>query len=349
MKTDVLVHLSALSNVNGKHSIREGSTVYVRVIKSAGNNSYIASFAGGRFFLKSEIPLAAGSGFLARIKVENGRTILQKLPGGVSAEKSVQKITLENQTQFLENLGLPPDNISFSMLQQIKMLGSRFLPSTFQKARKIAEKINGREKAASDAALVLEEKGISSDEKKVAAILEENRGNADEILSGGNENFPVPKNSFKAFFEEILNSSEKMKNQPGILTLFNHLGFDFGGKGGCLASYGNWIKLPFDFYSGEKSGSGCFCGFLKNSSQKLEKAVLIFNFQDEKFAFEFGLSEKKLLYLNAGCSDSAKNEKLIKILMSCFENSKIGAIDSVPDFSEFSAGNIEISKVNLNV
>lgn len=342
------MHLSALSNVNGNHSVREGSSVYVRIIKSAGNNSYIASFSGGRFLLKSEIPLAAGNAFLAKIRLENGKIILQKLSESASSKNSVQKITLENQSQFLENLGLPPENISFSMLQQVKMLGTRFLPDVFQKSRKIAEKISGREKTAADAALIMEEKGIPSDEERVSEILEEKRGNADEIFSRNEEKIPGSKNPFKSFFEKILCSSEKMKNLPGILTLFNHLGFDFCGKSGRQA-FGSWIKIPFDFSSDEKNGSGCFCGFLKNSSRQLEKAVLVFSFQNEKFAFEFGLEGNGLTYLNAGCSDSAKNEKLIKILSSSFENSRIGKIDSVREFSEFSAGNVEIAKVNLNV
>ncbi|UKI53082.1 MAG: hypothetical protein L6V86_08305 [Treponema sp.] len=101
MKTNVVMHLTALSGVNGNNSLREGGSVYVRIIKSAGNNSYIASFSGGRFLLKSEIPLSEGAGFPAKIKIENGKILLQKIHAD-SHKDSVQKITAENKNPFLE-------------------------------------------------------------------------------------------------------------------------------------------------------------------------------------------------------------------------------------------------------
>ena len=227
MKTDVVMHLTALSGVNGNNSLREGGSVYVRIIKSAGNNSYIASFSGGRFLLKSEIPLSEGAGFPAKIKIENGKILLQKIHAD-SHKDSVQKITAENKNPFLEKLGLPPDSLSYSMLQQMKMLGSRFSLESFQKFRKIAEKIKNKEKSAGDAAFILEEKGIPADEKKVLSVLggsEKERDSAEEIFQDKN-NFSRPaENSFSEFFSAIFNSSANLKNQPGILTLFNHLGF----------------------------------------------------------------------------------------------------------------------------
>ena len=240
MKTNVVMHLTALSGVNGNNSLREGGSVYVRIIKSAGNNSYIASFSGGRFLLKSEIPLSEGAGFPAKIKIENGKILLQKIHAD-SHKDSVQKITAENKNPFLEKLGLPPDSLSYSMLQQMKMLGSRFSLESFQKFRKIAEKIKNKEKSAGDAAFIMEEKGIPADEKKVLSVLggsEKERDSADEIFQDKN-NFSRPaENSFSEFFSAIFNSSANLKNQPGILTLFNHLGFSFGSDsgGGCSDS-----------------------------------------------------------------------------------------------------------------
>ena len=355
MKTDVVVHLTALSNVNGKNSLREGSSVYVRIIKNNGNNSYLASFAGGRFLLKSGIPLSEGSGFLAKLKIENGRIILQKLQQNTESKNSIYKITQENQGQFLEKMGLVPDNLSFSMLQQMKMLGARFSMDTFQKIRKIAEKLKGKEKTASDAAFILEEKGIPSDEKKVSHILgnaEESDDDAGEIFSGKRVINLQPENSFRVFFEKILNLPENGKNQPGILTLFNHLGFNFAAEPNFSHSengFGSWIKIPFEFNIEEKCGNGSFCGFLGNSSKKLEKAVVCFDIADKKYIFEFGLNGNNLLYLNAGASASAENKMLLEILKSRFEKTKVGCIDSVGDFSEFSADNIEIRSVSLSV
>lgn len=352
MKTDVVVHLAALSNVNGKNSLREGSSVYVRIIKSNGNNSYLAAFSGGRFLLKSEIPLSEGSGFLAKLKLENGKIILQKLQQNPENKNSVQRVTSENQAQFLEKMGLVPDNISFSILQQIKMLGARFSLETFQKSRKIADKIKNKEKTktAADVAFILEEKGISSDEKKVTEIL--GNDNISEEISEKNT-FPLKTaNPFRVFFENILNSSENLKNQPGVLTLFNHIGFSFDSGEFLIQAekgFGSWIKVPFEFNFEEKDGNGSFCGFFKNSSKKLEKAVVCFYLENDNYVFEFGLNESQLLYLNAGCSDSARTKILVEILKPHFEKTKIGIIESVRDFSEFSADDIEINSVSLSV
>lgn len=355
MKTDVVVHLTALSNVNGKISLREGSSVYVRIIKNNGNNSYLASFSGGRFLLKSGIPLSEGTGFLARLKIENGKIILQKLQQVPENKNSIHKITQENQSQFLEKMGLIPDSLSFSMLQQMKMLGARFSLDTFQKIRKIAEKLKGREKTASDVAFILEEKGIPADDKKVSRIL----GNDAEPDNGAEEIFPekygIPphaKNPFRDFFEKILNLPENEKNQPGILTLFNQTGFCFGTDPNYSHSengFGSWIRIPFEFNVEEKGGNGSFCGFLGNGSKKLEKAVVYFNVRDKKYVFEFALNGNDLLYLNAGVLDSAANKILLEILKSRFEKTKLGPISSVGDFSEFSADNIEVKSVNLSV
>lgn len=370
MKTNVVMHLTALSGVNGNNSLREGGSVYVRIIKSAGNNSYIASFSGGRFLLKSEIPLSEGAGFPAKIKIENGKILLQKIHSD-SHKDSVQKITAENKNPFLEKLGLPPDSLSYSMLQQMKMLGSRFSLESFQKFRKIAEKIKNKEKSAGDAAFILEEKGIPADEKKVLSVLggsEKERDSAEEIFQDKN-NFSRPaENSFSEFFSAIFNSSANLKNQPGILTLFNHLGFSFASDSGggyiskCKTAglpdssladsesgFGSWIKIPFEFSAEEKAGKGSFCGFLRNRSKKLEKAVISFCLEEKDYVFEVGIREGDISYLNAGCSDSLRNKMLNEILKSFFGKIKIGTIKPLEDFSEFSADEIEFSTVSLNV
>ncbi len=351
MKTDVVVHLTALSGVNGKNSLREGSSVYVRIIKSNGNNSYLASFAGGKFFIKSEIPLSAGSGFLAKIKLENGKVVLQKLADNLESKDSIQKITAENQNSFLEKMGLVPDNISFGLLQQMKMLGSRFSLAAFQKSRKIAEKIKGREKSASDAAFILENKGVLPDEKRILGILGDDNDSG-EFFSEKNVLPPKSENPFRDFFKNILEFPENINNKPGILTLFNHIGFCFGsGESSIRAEkgFGSWIKIPFEFNLEKKCGKGSLCGFLGNMSKKMEKAVLCFYLENEKYVFEFGLKENQLLYLNVGCSDSVKTKNLAEILSSSFKKIKIMEIGLVQDFSEFSANNIEISAVSFSV
>lgn len=347
MNTNAVFHATALSNVNENGLLREGSSVYVRILKNNGNNSYLASFAGGKILLKSEIPLREGTNFFAKIKFSDGKIVLQRISSGENAKNSAEKLGLESQKQFLENLGLPPDNISFATFLQMKQLGVRYDQKVFQKARKIAEKVKNKQKSASDAAFIMEEKGISSDEKKVLAILE-NGNDSDEISYNQNnksESKETDENLIKNFFENIFNFAENLNNKPGILTLFNHFGFEQ--KNGGMN--GNWIKIPFEFSAKNNVGNGSFCAFIKNSSKILEKSVLNFYLNDEQYIFEFGLNGKNISYLNFGCSNFSKNAEIFENLKNQFGKIKIEQINFEDGFSEFLADNSGISIARLEV
>lgn len=349
MNTNAVFHATALSNVNVNGLLREGSSVYVRILKNNGNNSYLASFAGQKILLKSEISLREGTEFFAKIKFSNGKIVLQKIASGENAKNSAEKLGTESQKQFLENLGLKPDNISIATFLQMKQLGVRYDQKIFEKVRKIAEKIKNKQKSASDAAFIMEEKGISADEKKVLAILD-NGNEADEFSYNQNNQSKSSETNFqsiKNFFENIFKFAENLKNQPGILTLFNHFGFEQK----TVGANGNWIKIPFEFSAENNCGNGSFCAFIKNSSKMLEKSVLNFYVNGEQYIFEFGLNGKNLSYLNFGCSNFSKNAEILKNLQNQFGNEKIkiGQIYFDDGFSEFLADNSGISIARLEV
>ena len=77
MKTSVVVHSAALTPGNNAKALREGSSVYVRVLKNNGNGSYKVSFAGGSFDIRSSVPLEVGSSFKAGISLAGSRVILK--------------------------------------------------------------------------------------------------------------------------------------------------------------------------------------------------------------------------------------------------------------------------------
>ena len=72
----VVIHSAALSNVSNSQTIREGSSVYVKVLNQVGQNSYTASFAGARFIVKSNNPLQINSSFVATVKLQSGQVLL---------------------------------------------------------------------------------------------------------------------------------------------------------------------------------------------------------------------------------------------------------------------------------
>ena len=76
MKTNVIVQTAALVNGNANRSLSEGSSVYVRVIKNNGNNSFTVAFAGGRYNIKSELPLNPETDFLTTVKFYAVKIIL---------------------------------------------------------------------------------------------------------------------------------------------------------------------------------------------------------------------------------------------------------------------------------
>lgn len=312
MKTNVVVQTTALSKVTGNGALREGSSVYVRVIKNNGNNSYIVAFSGGRFSIKSEVALKEGAGFLAKIKISDGKILLQKLENQKPVNNTIQKLSSEGQKVFLQNLGLVPDNISLSLFQQMKELGLKFNQTMFAKARKVGLAFKGKEKQAAEIAFLLESKGLQSDEEAVEKILDdEGWGDIDHSRT---IELVQEENNFKSFFQKLLAGAEGQSNPAGILALFNHLGFSFESP----KSYGNWIKVPFEFENPDAIGKGVFCGFIRNDTRKIDKASVEFKVGDRRYFFGLHFGSEGINSLQAGCSDEKGLGPLLEGLQSSF-------------------------------
>lgn len=337
MNTNLVVHAAALSKISGNAQLREGSSVFVRVLKNNGNNSYIVAFSGGRFSIKSEVALKEGSGFAAKIKISDGKIFLQKTDNKAFVSEPLQKLTAEGQKTFLENLGLIPDNISLSLFRQMKELGQKFNLSIFNKARRTGLSFRGKEKQASEIAYILESKGISSDEDYVEALLDENSENNEEIDSSALYNSSGSDGSFEDFFVNLLKGSKQVKNPSGLLTLFNHMGFNF--KAG--ENLGNWVKIPFEFENSHLKGNGTFCAFIKNSLKKTDRATIEFNLGDKKYFFGVCTGQGKISSLQAGCTDEDKKRPLLESLRSTFPEIDVEYIQP-ENFSNFMPQNDEI-------
>lgn len=316
MKTNQVVQTTALSKVNGNSSLREGSSVFVRVLKNNGKNSYIVAFSGGRFAIKSEVALKEGAGFFAKIKLADGKIVLQKINPSASEKTGLQKLDQAQQKSFFQNLGLIPDNISYTLFQQMKQLGVRLEQRLFNKARSVSKDFKGSEIEAAETAFILEEKGISAGKDSVKAVMG-GKGDFIFLVEPGNTEEPdCNSNPFEEFFKRILCSETELKNSAGVLTVFNHLGFSFEKP----ETSGSWIKIPFVFSTEDHEGSGSFCAFLSNFSKNMESANIDFNIDEVKYYFSFSLKDGKLSYLRTGCSDSSKIDSVVGLLEKRFEN-----------------------------
>ncbi len=179
----VYVQTASLSGSPNRHEIREGDVVSVRILSQTGQNSYIASFAGGRFSVTSERAFAPGTVFSASVSLKDGTLVLSPLIADApfSNEHLVTTFstalnpdgTLSDAelVRYFTSLNLPPDYITLSLFAAMQSLGMKFDEKIFNDARRIALSFPRREKEAAQAALVLEEKGIPMGKDAVAAIV----------------------------------------------------------------------------------------------------------------------------------------------------------------------------------
>lgn len=166
---NVAIHSqTALSGI--QRSVREGDFLFVRILQNQGGGKYLASFAGGRFFVKSEALFKAGETFRAQVKIVNGKFFLLPQNGGgkISGASaiSVQNFNFQSPeaSAFLTSLGLPADGVSQKILQFLMQSGARLDPALMKKARRLAAKFAGRETDAAESAILLEQKGFDSDD-----------------------------------------------------------------------------------------------------------------------------------------------------------------------------------------
>lgn len=326
MKTDVVVQTAALTAGNNSNSLREGSSVFVRVIKKLGNNSFKVAFAGRQFNISSDLQLKEGTAFLAKIKIDGQIIRLQQIKDSINLQNSFQKIDTNGSLQeilsnpevinYFKKLGLKPDSLNLGLLNQMKELGISFDSSLFEKVRTLAQRFKGRENEAAQIAYILEQKGIKADFESVWAILDRDY-NSDFFVDEKNYNTEICGTMFKKFFDSLLKGTAfSDSNKEGVLTLFNHLGFSFG-KG---ENFGSWIKVPFEFsYKKEevKNGTGSINLFLENEKKVVKKCVILFNYYITKYLFVLYFSrencKKITVCLPEHLSVSEKNTFISKL------------------------------------
>ncbi|MGI5096414.1 hypothetical protein IZU27_01915 [Treponema socranskii] len=182
----VYVQTASLSPMPNRHEIREGDVVSVHIISQTGQNSYIASFAGGRFSVTSERPLMQGAVFSASVSLKDGTLVLSPLIADApfsnehfittfsTALNPDGTISDAELVRYFTSLNLPPDYITLSLFTAMQQLGMKFDERIFNDARRIALSFPRREKEAAQAALLLEQKGIRMEKTSVAAIVGEN-------------------------------------------------------------------------------------------------------------------------------------------------------------------------------
>ena len=315
MKTDVVLQTAALVSKATNLPLREGGSVYVRVIKNLGNERYAVSLGGKRFELSSNVKLEEGKSFSAKIKIRDSKILLVR-----QLESAVQNSVLENIegrfgtdgkilnpeiVKYFEKLALSPDYINYALFQTMKSLGMTFSAALFAKVRKLAVRFAGRESEAGSAALVLIQKGIEPSEENILKILGggmsqskfgENLEDKKKMPSE-NKKSELEKNIFiklRKLFSELLEKSDSREKKTGLLALFNHSGF----RKKADSNSGTWIKVPleFDFDSSGKKITlkGEMNFFILSESLKAEKCAVKIDFFEKTYRFVLSLKERKI-------------------------------------------------------
>ena len=139
--------------------------VFVRVLKSLGNNRYEVSFLGERTELYSKKTLEVGETFKARGFAKNGKPFLEII------EEKNAIIESFGDKDILSKLGIPTDRLSDLMLSFFKSLGIKINTTDLQKARALAELFDQNKEEVAEIALFLLDKGIEPSKELLASLL----------------------------------------------------------------------------------------------------------------------------------------------------------------------------------
>lgn len=283
--------------------LKDGSFVAVNVLKNNGNGSYLISFAGSRFNVKSKVALEPGEKFLAKLSVQENKVFL-------TPQKSLNQIeetensNLLNKTQNAElvkillEYGLVPDSITIKIMQFLQQGNFSLDKNLMQKARLIALNFPGNEKKAAEIAISLFEKGVNANVQIVKKFLDsmfvsdknpEDSPREQQDFSQAENSSREQQDSSQAenSAREQKNSQQKQKNQnlqilvknlfgsvpensPGLLSLFNQI---------SEKSDKHWILLPYEWNFTRKNGKSVktsgFIRLLLNKSLKTVEKISV--------------------------------------------------------------------------
>lgn len=336
-----------------QQSLREGDFVFVRVLKNLGGGNYSVSFAGGRFNVLSERALSAGETFRAQVSFLEGKVLL-------TPEKSLQAF---EGAALLSGFGLAADGVGERILQFLTQSGAKLDAALMQKARRLAQKFKGREAAAAEAVLALEEKGIDSDSLALDALMDFVDGGAggreafdfaDDGKSGEGKSDAAPPEidcgqiaaELKRYFKFILESAalrgegsgSEIKDEGSFLAFFNQ-------KAGASnsAKRKGWLFFPFEIENAREDsilGRGGVIRLYSDFEKKVTEKMIV-NFKGYGGNIFFALyfeKDKSVSAIHLCAGGKSLEEKLkasLGLLKAAFGGSVKAEIIPYENFSPF--------------
>lgn len=195
MNTSVIQNTAALTKVPEFQVLREGSSVFIRILSKNDSSSYGAALNGKRILVKSELPLQVGQGYRATVgqttnvgersqlvlKLEgqelNGITVIAQSKVDFSSDGVIANPQLA--AWFRKN-GMAPDSLSFELFNEMKKLGMKFHPFLLRKAHNLGASFKTHQKQAAIAALIMEQKGLKPSKQSIKKLLHDVFANSDD-------------------------------------------------------------------------------------------------------------------------------------------------------------------------
>ncbi len=259
--------------------LKDGGSVFVRVLGNTAEGRLLVSFAGRRFEASSSAALKPGMEFGARIRL-NGNTV-ELVPFSGAADIRDAPFLSD---AFFSRIGLPPDAVSRRILQLFQQLGVKVDVKSAAKARRIASLFPGREDEAAEAAALLLEKGLDADAASVAAVLSYTEGRPGAYTPDGDApdgGAALRAGEAGSLLSSLYENGEDCLSRPaGFLTLFNHAG----------SGERRWILLPYETDAFSQRVHGSVRVLLDINLKRAEKIYITAFYRVIKWIF--------VLYLN---------------------------------------------------
>ena len=279
--------------------LKDGESVFVRVLQDKGG-SYLVSFAGSRFNVQSERTLTPGETFPATLKLADGKLFV------VPKETITAPLAGQEAGLFaaLESLGLPAQEASVFLVQFLQQGGFKIDVPLIKKALSFGAHFPGKEKKASEIALMLLKKGIEPSESLIQnlMLMFENSGSG---TGGENSQNPQKDEEDEKTFLDNIFKTPLSKNEAGLLTLVNQVSADSH----------HWFFLPYEWNSsGENksiSASGMMRLLLDTENNQLLRLVLDANTLAYKHFFVLYYEQGELARLTF-CTEPPLNQSEAK-------------------------------------
>lgn len=350
MNANIIAQVHDSNSVKNRFSktLKNGSSVLVRVISAKGNGKYEGSVAGIRTLFSAKNALTPGTVFSATVSLNNGKIfitpkdktnqifqnkidVISFYDESYDSENVFESVENQNVANFLSQLSLPSDKLSLHLILQFKQMDMKFDSGLLNKIRSVAIKYPGKEKKVSELVSLMIKKGILISEDEIDELLNELEFSLDETDVFEEYSEEKPLLMFERLVSDYFNQLFKGVNQDkvGLLTVLNQCY-----QKNDLSQNKNWIFLPFEIVQkvGDEKrieGKGNFNLFFHNQNE-LRIMNINCSFKNKEFLFRLKFDKKKLCELKFNVSSESENaineseiQKLITKLQNDFADQKV--------------------------